>query len=383
MKNLILIYALLLIVSPLLSHSIKFVAMDRYYEEVVPIDSILVHDMNTGEEKLYQTDSLFFETVSSVEELTNENSLHLYPNPVEDILNINTNSSEIIISDISGKVHYKSSTVISGNVSLNVAGLLQGVYAIRTGNKSQTFIKNTPSNGQDVRLLSSSNSQSSLVKEVEVQSQFDNRFTIYSDGFKPKNYYTKALTKDTVVELDMSTITKKKKKKHIRVTLFIKNYISDYSIKVHQDPEIKYTRSNDITEILIDTLVIRNGKVNLVKYYKNEDEYNFDKHKIQFDIDTLNQTISNFRLTKESNVRTGNIYGFHDESQFLVFNFEKSVTYSLSSENIIFEFYKELNAMISSENQIYSNYGCLGHYTNWNFQSCDVNNSYIKIEFID
>lgn len=383
MKNLLLSLLLLLIVSPLWSHSIKFVAMDRYYNEEVPIDSILVHDMNTGEEKLYLTDSLFFETVSSVEELTKVNSLHLYPNPVEDILNINTNSSEIIISDISGKVHYKSSTVISGSITLNVAGLPQGVYAIRTRNKSQTFIKNTPSNGQDIRLISTSSIPHSLVKEAEVQSQFDYRFTIYSDGFKPKNYYTKALTKDTVVELDMSTITSAFDGKHIRVTLFIKNYISDYSIKVHQDPEIKYTRSNDITEILIDTLLIRNGKVNLVKYYKNEDEYNFEKHTIKFDIDTLNQTISNFKLTKESNVRTSNINEFHDELQLFVFNFEKLVPYNLSNDNIIFGFFKELNAMISSENQKYSNYGCLGHYTNWDFQSCDVNNSYIKIEFID
>ncbi len=383
MKNILLFFALLIITSLLWSNSIKFVAMDRYYDKVVPIDSILVHDMNTGEEKLYASDSIYFETVSSVENLAQSNSLHIYPNPVEDILNVNASSSNIIISDISGRVHFKSSTAISGNISLNLAGLPQGVYSVRTGNQSQAFIKNTSSNGQDISILSSSYNPSSLVKENEVQSQFDYRFTIYSEGFKPKDFYSKALIKDTVVELDMSTLTSSFDGNKIKVTLFFKDYITNYRIKVHIDPEIKYIRTDDITELFIDTLVIRNGKINLKKYYKKESDENFEMHTIQFDIDTLNRTISNLKLTKESNERTNNINEFHDETQISIFSFEKSVSYNNTDDFKLVESFNELTATFMSKNQKYSNYNCSGHYKNWDFQSCDRNNSYIKIEFID
>jgi len=309
--------------------------------------------------------------------------MSIYPNPVDDILNVDLNSSDITITDISGRVHFKSSSAISGNVSLNVAGLAQGIYAIRSGNHSQTFIKNTSSNGQDINILTSSYIASPLIKENNVQSQFDYRFTIYSDGFKPKDYYTRAIEKDTVVELDMSTLTSSFDGNKIKVTLFFKDYITNYKIQVHMDPEIKYIRTDDITESFIDTLVIRNGKINLKKYYKKESDENFEMHKIQFDIDTLNRTISNFKLTKESNERTSNINEFHDETQLSIFGFQKSVSYNSATDFKLVESFNELTATFMSKNEKYSNYHCSGHYTNWDFQSCDRNISYIKIEFID
>ncbi|MCB0701171.1 MAG: T9SS type A sorting domain-containing protein [Candidatus Kapaibacterium sp.] len=385
MKNLILIYALLLIVSPLLSHSIKFVAMDRYYEEVVPIDSILVHDMNTGEEKLYQTDSLFFETVSSVEELTNENSLHLYPNPVEDILNINTNSSEIIISDISGKVHYKSSTVISGNVSLNVAGLLQGVYAIRTGNKSQTFIKNTPSNGQDVRLLSSSNSQSSLVKEVEVQSQFDNRFTIYSDGFKPKNYYTKALTKDTVVELDMIANSISLFGNKMRFEIYLKDVDVKYSSYSHYT-QGNYIYKNEIEDRSFeyeDSIVIRNNKIELFYKEENQGTSKYHSNKLDFLIDTMNKTILNMNYNNNyRNFKNDDSKSYVDELNYS-FSFANSIDYNDGNRVFLLISLDKFDFEHNYSREEITSYNCPGHFDFTSFGSFDRAKSYIKIEFID
>ena len=386
MKKLFIIFAFLLMTSPLWSHSIKFVAMDRYYNEEVPIDSILVHDMNTGEEKIYLTDSLFFETVSSVEELTKVNSLHLYPNPVEDILNINTNSSEIIISDISGKVHYKSSTVISGNVSLNVAGLPQGVYAIRTRNKSQTFIKNTPSNGQDIRLISTSSTPHSLVKEAEVQSQFDYRFTIYSDGFKPKNYYTKALTKDTVVELDMSTLTSPFDGKHIRVEFYIKSTYKKYA----ERRDITEYSSEGITTYIFtysDTLVARDGIINMTNGSYGGD-FPRDPHKInrlRFNIDTLEKTISNF---------------YHLDSYKTIVG-SQSTRLELKYESFSIDFYNEIEYTFVNNNQLIidlkdsdARAGYTKEFTTvegYGYERTEIektskfihDGSYIKIEFID
>jgi Secretion system C-terminal sorting domain len=384
MKKLLIIFAFLLIVSPLWSHSIKFVAMDRYYNEEVPIDSILVHDMNTGEEKLYQTDSLFFETVSSVEEQTKVNSLHLYPNPVEDILNINTNSSEIIISDISGKVHYKSSTVISGSITLNVAGLPQGVYAFRSGNQTQTFIKNTPSNGQDVRLLSSSNSPSSLVKEAEVQSQFDYRFTIYSDGFKPKNYYTKALTKDTVVELDMSTITSAFDGKHIRVSIYVANMGLDHKYSQTNAPDYSKTEYTNYEDQYIDTLVIRAGKIRIEKYFEESDYGQiFDKRILLFEIDTLNQTISNFTFKNSHDKRYKNGSDSHHDIFNSTFSFTDTIPYNSQSNFKTIAYFSDLSMnYFYYKEKSYSTYFSI-YYQFWKVLSYNPKLSYIKIEFID
>jgi len=385
MKKLLIIFAFLLIVSPLWSHSIKFVAMDRYYNEEVPIDSILVHDMNTGEEKLYQTDSLFFETVSSVEDVTKDNHLHLFPNPVEDILNINTNSSEIIISDISGKVHYKSSTVISGNVSLNVAGLPQGVYAIRTRNESQTFIKNTPSNGQGVRLISSSNSQSSLIKEAEIQSQFDYRFTIYSDGFKPKNYYSKAFTKDTVVELDMIANSISLFGNKMRFEIYLKDVDVKYSSYSHYT-QGNYIYKNEIEDRSFeyeDSIVIRNNKIELFYKEENQGTSKYHSNKLDFLIDTMNKTILNMNYNNNyRNFKNDDSKSYVDELNYS-FSFANSIDYNDGNRVFLLISLDKFDFEHNYSREEITSYNCPGHFDFTSFGSFDRAKSYIKIEFID
>jgi hypothetical protein len=360
--------------------------MDRYYEEVLPIDSILVHDMNTGDEKLYITDSLFFETISSVEEQTIENNLQLYPNPVVDILNINSNSSEIIISDIGGKVHYKSSTTIFGNVSLNVAGLPQGIFAIRSGNESQTFIKNTPSNGQDVHLISSSNSPSSLVKEAEIQSQFDYRFTIYSDGFKPKNYYTKALTKDTVVELDMSTLTGALDGKHIRVEFYI-NCISRSYSGGRNGLDFSSEGLESYKFFYNDTLVFRNGLVKMEKGVWPSDP-RFDDHDYQsltFEIDLVNRKISNFHYLHsyyDYKLYGSNTININKENKQVLFY--DTLTYSLENVNRFKVLFKNDHTSVDySKEHTSVEYNAYEETEGEELKKFIYEGSYIKIEFID
>ncbi|MFA7326173.1 MAG: hypothetical protein WC121_05875, partial [Candidatus Kapaibacterium sp.] len=142
--------------------------------------------------------------------------------------------------------------------------------------------------------LSSSYNPSSLVKENEVQSQFDYRFTIYSDGFKPKNYYTKALAKDTIVKLDMSTVTSAFDGKHIRVEFSI--YCKNRRYEMKHDI-FNYNNEGTSTYLFTytDTLVYRNGKIDMQKGSYGGD-YPKGPHKInrlRFEIDTLRQTISN------------------------------------------------------------------------------------------
>ncbi len=386
MKKLIIIFTLLFITTPLWSHSIKFVAMDRYYDKVVPIDSILVHDMNTGEEKLYASDSIYFETVSSVDIESQSNSLHIYPNPVEDILNVNSKSSDIIISDISGRVHFKSSTAISGNLTLNVAGLPQGLYAIRSGHQTQTFIKNTSSNGQDISIISSSYLPNPLVKENEVQSQFDYRFTIYSEGFKPKNYYTKAITKDTVVELDMDAISLSLYGKKIRFEINLKDVNVGYEYRAHnsQGEEKGEVKIEDRVMFYEDTLIFRNNSIEMIKAKGNSSDGIYHSYNLKFSIDTVNKTVSNLSYSRNyRDMGSSNYATFYMDELELSFAFDSSQKYFENNKTFLkvylnkvvfsFKYYKEY---------VYQNY-CPGHYTYTKFGTFDKANSYIKIEFLD
>ena len=387
MKNILLSFTLLLIVSPLWPSSFKFIAMDKYYDKSVPIDSILVNNMNTGEEKLYLTDSIFFETISSVEDISNTNNLQLYPNPVGDILNVNIQNSlnqDLIISDINGRVQYRTPKLNSGQISLNVAGLPQGVYAIRSGNQSQTFVKNTSSNGQEISLLTTSYMPNSLVKEAEVQSQFDYRFTIYSKGFKPYIYNSMALTKDTVVKLDMASLPSILDGKHIRITLSVSKMSIEHTFSQTTAPEHKDIISYDYNEIFIDTLVVRNGKFNLIKYYERVSyDRGFDKRILNFKIDTLNQTISNFTYSNEYDkwYKQGN--EDHNDTFKSQLSFSDSVHYNDVNNISVMIYFHEVSPNYYYNKMTSYNTSISLYYQYWKLLSYNPTNSYIKIEFID
>ena len=389
MKNILLSFTLLLIVSPLWPSSFKFIAMDKYYDKSVPIDSILVNNMNTGEEKLYLTDSIFFETISSVEDISNTNNLQLYPNPVGDILNVNIQNSlnqDLIISDINGRVQYRTPKLNSGQISLNVAGLPQGVYAIRSGNQSQTFVKNTSSNGQEISLLTTSYMPNSLVKEAEVQSQFDYRFTIYSKGFKPYIYNSMALTKDTVVKLDMAAVSIALFGKKLRFEINLKDVNVGYEYRAHdaQGEKEGEVKIEDRAIFYDDTLIFRNNSIEMIDAKGKSTDGIFHLNKLNFDIDTLNKTISNLSFSHNyRNMGSSSNEKFYLDELEVSFVFdniqkyiENNITFVkiyLNNIDFTFNYYKKY---------MYQN-DCPGHYTYTKFGSFDKANSYIKIEFID
>lgn len=149
------------------SQSYKFVAMDGYYDRSIPIDSIIVHDMNTGEDETYYSDSVYFSALSSVHNFENDNLLKLYPNPVEDVLNIelpNLSNSALIISDVSGRVYFNYEAISSQKLTLNIAGLNTGVYSISYGKYNQKFIKGSAGNSSIIDIISAQNMYNSLIK---------------------------------------------------------------------------------------------------------------------------------------------------------------------------------------------------------------------------
>ena len=76
-----------------------------------------------------------------------ENTLSVYPNPVNDVLNISnvSDANEIVIYDVTGKV-VKSVNVSGNNISVNVSDLAKGIYFVNVyGNKAvqaKKFMKN-------------------------------------------------------------------------------------------------------------------------------------------------------------------------------------------------------------------------------------------------
>jgi len=74
-------------------------------------------------------------STASVTEFLGSNAISIYPNPVENALNINTKGSEIesiAILDLTGRVVLKN---ISATETIDVSTLKQGVYFLRTNDK--------------------------------------------------------------------------------------------------------------------------------------------------------------------------------------------------------------------------------------------------------
>jgi len=95
---------------------------------------------------IYDTHTTFTEDVSaSINSSSNSNSFSIYPNPVNNILNIKLSDSEkydIQISDVNGKIIMKKTVLPTDKLSqISVADLPQGVYFINVIKASNTFSK--------------------------------------------------------------------------------------------------------------------------------------------------------------------------------------------------------------------------------------------------
>ncbi len=80
-----------------------------------------------------------------VKEVTTNNQLQLYPNPVKDILHVTgvTDERKLIVTNLVGqKVDLKSRMIVNKQtVKINTVSLQPGIYILRYGNKAMKFIK--------------------------------------------------------------------------------------------------------------------------------------------------------------------------------------------------------------------------------------------------
>ncbi len=393
MKNILLFIALALIIGGTLhSESYHFVANDPYYKQPVKIDSINVYYMNTGKDTTFVSSSVHLDAVTTVELNNDYSDIRLFPNPTNDILNIefvsnNIASTPITIVDLEGRKLYAQNEYLGigkQNLSLNIAGLDQGIYFVLIGQSTHKFAKMGSSNGADILL--SQSSLPTLIKENSTQSQYDYKFTIYSQGFVPKYYYSKQAERETII-VELSSLPTGFNGKHIRVELYISGLQLNYLNVQHNWHNITDTVYKEYNNVYLDTLVIRNNKVNLLKNYelrnKRWADESYDLHKIRFEFDTINKTISKLEFNYE--------FEFWDESgdEFRVnkidsrIKIDKKMSYNLANGLSLFVFLDEVNPEYYYKESKYRSYSCPGHTEYWDIMSFNPSKSYIKIEIID
>lgn len=388
MKKLILLPILFLVFAANLpAKSYKFIAMDRYYNKAVPIDSIVVRDMKSGEDKTYYADSIYLETITSVEDISGNNGFEIYPNPVEDLLNLtlpNPSNSPIIITDISGKIHFKKA-IANPKISLNVAGLPTGVYNITYGNRNQRFVKSSATNGSEVSVISSENSYKSLIKENETQSQFDYRFTIYCNGFQPNIFETKALSIDSTITLDIAALPSSFDGKHIRVVLYLDHLVAE-RVGSHRNSEnSSYITNTNFKYIFNDTLVIRGNKcyleINHIPYDEFYDYY--DREILEFEIDTINFTFTHFRLAKEIDDFIASGFDYTNLTDNMILNIKTNLNYDNENYSAL-EYLDSLDySLVMNKFEGISQLSGSNDTYHTSYLSYNKANSYIKIEIID
>ena len=86
---------------------------------------------------------------TAIEEIANLNSISIYPNPAEDVLNINLifeqpQDAEVSIINLAGQVVYTQITGISTNynTSIDISNLSSGLYMTRISSGNQSTIRN-------------------------------------------------------------------------------------------------------------------------------------------------------------------------------------------------------------------------------------------------
>lgn len=390
MKNLFIIIALVLIFgSSLHSESYHFVANDPYYKVPVKIDSINVYYMNTGKDTTVVSSSVHLETVTTVELNNDYSDVRLYPNPTNDILNIefvsnNLSRTTITIVDLEGRKLYSQSEqfgIGKHNFNLNIAGLNQGLYFISIGSSTHKFSKIGGGNGSEISLTQTY--LPTLIKENSTQSQFDYRFTIYCEGFKPKYYYSKRMERDTII-VDMTSLPTGFDGTRIKVTLNVVGLVLNYLNRQHNWHDISRVEVINYKDTFIDTLVIRNGIINLTKYYeKSTYGDRFDKRILTFEIDTLNQTFSNLLYLNQHDKWYERGDEDHHDTFKSQFNLTDNSKYNLDNGLVFLFHFDDLPSSYYYNKEESYNIFCPGHYETWSMETYDPINSYIKIEFID
>ena len=391
MKNLFIIIVLTIIFgSSLHSESYHFVANDPYYKVPIKIDSINVYYMNTGKDTTIVSSSVHLGTITTVELNEEYNDVRLYPNPANDLLNIeftsnNIASSLISVVDIEGRKLYSENKYLGigkQNLNLNIAGLNQEFYFITIGKSTHKFIKIGSSNGSDISLTQITSP--SLTKDNSVQSQYDYKFTIYAKGFKPYEHLT-ARTKDReTIIFDMLSQNTVFDGKHIRVELFLNNLkVTKHGIH-HNNADTYYTTYSDYIHNFTDTVVIRDSLCYINRKSIPRNSYFTDT---DYDIQGLKFTIGNDSLIREfkysSNFKCSYSYEYSMEYEEKNLNINLNVNLDIRKSNKFkISDFKDVQISLSSKNSTSQNHGGSSYYTDI-YGPYNASGSYIIIEFID
>lgn len=383
------------LLSLLQSQSYKFVALDDFYKTPLPIDSILVYNLNTNESTLYKTDSIFIESMTSVMGSGEQETFKLYPNPTTNVLNIELKSklsAPIVISDMIGKVQFIGQVSQPSHISIDVSGLSTGTYNVQCGENSQMFIKTGESTSEKVRIINSNNySLPTLLKSNKIQSEFDYRFTIYSKGFLPHYAYVNTAQGDSTITILMTPPPDGFTHRHVRVEIFFENIVEYWNSHQHNWRDESGKNIIDYKFTYYDTLVVRGNKYKVHSNYEKRVPHLYTKtdQYLEFKIDTVTKVIWGFDLKhfihqdespveyagkyEETDTRTN--FNFNDTLQYQIINSGASLKQNIGQLDYTYYINKDYSYVMGN--------GCGGHYFYYKYKIEYPSSSYIKIEFVD
>jgi hypothetical protein len=391
----------LLLFSLLQSQSYKFVALDEYNETPLPIDSIEVYNFATGETQLFKSDSIYISSKTGIAEEADSEGFKLYPNPTTGILNIElpqTLNLPITISDINGKMLFVgSSPAPSANLSLNVSSLPAGMYNVTCGNRVGIFVKAGVSSGQEISIVSSNSfSPQNSYKGNKIQGKFDYRVALYSKGFRPYYKYFNSGEVDTTITVVMSALPDGFSNRHVRIEIYANRLNMFGKHYAHNMPETYYdTTYRSPKYVLMDTLVIRNGKCSVKKYPK---DYNYGfadtliNGSLEFNIDTLTQRIWGFKTYEDIIERyiTSDSYNtdtYYTDTYHYKIELGDTLSYEANDGGLYIQYRlgqlgRYYLGLANSASYVLGG-GCGGHYNDYSYKLIDAGDSYVKIEFVD
>ena len=401
MKNLLLFIAFLLLLgSNLHSKSYHFVANDPYYKQPVKIDSINVYYMNTGKDTTFVSSSVHLDAVTTVELNNDYSDVRLFPNPANDILNIefesnNISSTPLTIFDLEGRKLYSSNEQFGlgkHNINLNIAGLNQGFYFVLIGQSTHKFAKIGNSNSSEISLIQST--MPSLIKDKSSLSQYDYKFTIYSQGFAPYLYYQVRTPDHDTVKVDMKTESTRFDGKRIRVEFFFDKAKTTHFYDEHGTFKSYDTTYKDQTLVFADTLIIRGESIfSEVFEYKDASYIQnlqiMTKQLISFKLDTNQYRIKDINIVRYRDTVNDDRGEYHNLQQDFQFSIKESLDYDLNNSNLYSSIYYLDEVVFEYVNSFKDDYfvgnftGCPGHKSYYNYELTNPSKSYIKIEIID
>jgi hypothetical protein len=104
---------------------------------------ITIKATNINNENDFAILSFDTDKLVGINEVTDNNSFSIYPNPTTDFItvtNLNTENQTIQITNSNGEIVKTAETLKNNQININISELSNGIYIITNGNKSKKFI---------------------------------------------------------------------------------------------------------------------------------------------------------------------------------------------------------------------------------------------------